>query len=160
MRTLLSLLFVLSIISCKKEDSKDIIGSIYPEEAVAASKDGAISLLDEGELSKSWEKRMDGAKLSGFEVAKGKTEGDVAEDFYMVVARTDEGIMVASLLEKKGDKFFFSTPGPEGGDSYLLVICKGECSGGCLPVVKSANGEKRVICSSCADCTKNELEVF
>lgn len=159
MKHLFIMFFVFFLFSCKNED-KATVGSIYPEEAAAIAKDGEIRLLDEAELQKSWEKRLEGMKLTAFEVIKGKTEGEDGEDYYMVLARTEDGIKVAALLEMRGDKFYFDASGQKDSESYLLVVCKGECDQGCLPAVKLAEGAKRIICSSCADCSKNEVEVF
>ncbi|WP_294822740.1 hypothetical protein [uncultured Flavobacterium sp.] len=161
MKCLFIVLFAFIVLSCKKEGSSQAtVGSIYPEEAVATTKNGVLTLLNEAVLSDSWEKRMDGVDLVGFEVVKGRTEGDAAEDFYMVVARTEEGVMVASLLEMRDNQFYFDTAGHEKAESYLLVVCKGACAEGCLPVVRITNGIKRIICSSCVDCAKNEVEVY
>ncbi|MGQ2982757.1 hypothetical protein [Flavobacterium sp.] len=159
MKHLFAVLFVFALISCKQGSGTDITGNADPEQAVAVNKNGVLSMVDEASIASSWESNMgDGSRLTAFEVVKGKTEGDTQEEFYMLVARTDKGTaMVASLLELKEDKFYFSS-GKDTG-SYVLVICKGECEGGCLPVAKNANGTTRLICSSCADCEKNEIGV-
>lgn len=159
MKRLFTVFLFLLVLSCKNERGATV-GSIYPEEAAAVVKDGAVKLLDEAELAGSWGKRTGGLKLIAFEVIKGKTEDDAAEDYYMVLARTEEGIKVAALLEMKGDKFYFDTAGQENAESYLLVVCKGACAQGCLPVVKLDNGILRIVCSACTDCSKKEVEVF
>jgi len=159
MKHLFAVLFVIVLISCKKGSGTDSTGTTDPGQAVAVNKNGVLSVVDEDKIASSWEANMNnGSRLTAFEVVKGKTEGDKEEEFYMLIARTDSGTaMVASLLELKEDKFYFST-GKDTG-SYVLVVCKGECEGGCLPVAKNANGITRLICSSCADCEKNEIGI-
>lgn len=159
MKRLFTVLLIFILISCKKEGSADISGSVPPGQAVASNEKGVLTVLDEDKIAKSWEGKMDGSiKLTAFEVVKGKTEGDKEEEFYMLVARTNDGAaMVASLLELRGNQFYFLSD--KDSESYVLVICKGECDGGCMPVAKNANGITRLICSSCADCEKNEIGV-
>jgi hypothetical protein len=158
MKRLFAIFFFLAVMSCKNEGGVTV-GSIYPEEAAAVSKDGVIKLLDQAELESSWGKRTGGLKLLAFEVVKGKTDDTAPEDYYMVVARTEEGTKVAALLEMKNDKFYFDTAG-QNAESYLLVVCKGACNEGCMPFVKLDNGVQRIVCSTCADCSKKEVEVF
>ncbi|AWH84990.1 hypothetical protein HYN59_07565 [Flavobacterium album] len=148
------------MLSCKKEGGTQNAGSIYPEQAVGMDNNGKYTIADEKALATAWEAKVEGkAKLTAFEIVKGTTEGDVAEDFYMLVARTEDGTAkVASLLELRGNKFYFGSEDHKGSESYLLVICRGECDGGCLPAVRKKDGVKHLICSSCADCEKNEIE--
>lgn len=160
MKCIFAVFLALVVLSCKKETAAAGSGSIYPEEAVGSNHNGTYTIADEKALAAAWEASVDGPeKLTAFEIVKGTTEGDVAEDFYMLVARTQDGTAkVASLLQLKGDKFYFGSEDHDGSESYLLVICKGECDGGCLPVARKKDGVKHLICSSCADCEKNEKE--
>ncbi len=161
MRCLFAALLVFLLISCKKEADTADPGNTYPKQAVGTVNNGAYTITKPDEIKKSWETYLGGTfKLAGFEIVKGKTEGDAVEDFYMIVARTEDGAAkVASLLELKSDKFYLGSVDNEGPGAYRLVVCKGECDNGCLPVVMIRNGAENLICSSCADCEKNEIGV-
>lgn len=130
------------------------------KEVVGVDNDGVYTISNPEEIAASWEKSVS-AELTGFEIVKSKTEGDAVEDFYMLVARTEDGTSkVASLLEFKDNKFYFLSPKQESTGSHVLVICKGDCDEGCLPLVRVKSGNRYLICSSCAECLKGESTIY
>lgn len=162
MRCLFAVMFVLLLLSCKKETTAENPGSIYPEQAIGAIQNGAYTIANPDELAKSWAAKADEISgLTGFEIVKGKTEGDATEDFYMLVATTKDGTAkVASLLELRENKFYFGSTGHNDSESYVLIICKGQCDTGCLPVARIKRGMKSLICSFCVDCIKVEKGIY
>lgn len=163
---LLIVILAICFVSCKNEvKSED--NSSYPRAVVGTNTNGVYEISDLSVIKENWEKQIS-KKLSGdiialeaFEIAKGKTEGDTAEDFYILIARNEKGTLHSSaLLELKDGKFYFEKESrPDSEEVYLNIVCSGECSEGCLPVVKSVNGSRFLVCSDCADCMKIENEM-
>lgn len=166
----LGAVFLILAFSCKNNTEKDAAtGDTYPLIAVGTNYNGDYEVNDPDALKKQWEAKLaedssfDKSKidLQGFEIIKGKTEGDAAEDFYMLVARSADGITkVAALLELKDKDFYFEKQkGPNGKYVYFNIVCTGQCDKGCLPVVKLINGKKYLQCTDCLDCVKTENEM-
>lgn len=160
------LLLAIFFISCKNEVKPEDDNS-YPRAVVGTNTNGNYEISDLSVIKKNWEmqisEKLDGAvvNLEVFEIVKGTTVGDAAQEFYILTARNDAGnINSSALLELRGDKFYFEKePRPDSEDVYLNIVCSGECNEGCLPVVKSVNGSMFLVCSDCADCMKIENEM-
>lgn len=150
---LLAVLFVLLLASCKN-DTAPKTGD-YPESIVGTAKGETYTATGTDVIKEHWEKALNekgGNKhLVAFEIVKSKTQGDTVKDFFMIVAKCDDGhSTMAALLKKKGNEFYFDKNNP------VSIICTGECNGGCLPAANAKNGAVFLMCSSCADCIKTD----
>jgi low affinity Fe/Cu permease len=154
--------FVLTLISCKKTE-KEPASVNYAQVVIGTTVNGRVQLADISAIKAKWEEAIKdeskNAKLSGFEILKGTVEGDEAAEYYMLVARTDDGaVKTASLLSIKDGKLYLGQDN-DSGRPLPLVICRGLCDDACAPVVNIRNGRQYINCTPCLDCKKHETEV-
>ncbi len=160
---LLIVLSVLLFMSCKNEVGSD--SESYPRAVVGINNNGVYEISDLPLIKKNWESQLDDSDgkitLEAFEIVKGTTEGESVEDFYMLIARSNDGTLKSSaLLELRDGKFYFEKQSrPNSNDVFLNVVCKGNCEQGCFPSVKVVNGGRQLFCSNCPDCMKVENEM-
>lgn len=110
------------------------------EQSVQLSLSGSVSLKD-------------------FQIKKAITEGDGAEECYILQASTYDGMAkVAALLELREGKFYF-VENPGAPHSYRITICTSNCESGCDPVVNIVDGTKILFCSSCPSCERIDSTV-
>jgi hypothetical protein len=162
------LLLVLLFAACnsKSDTTKDNTTS-YLNQAVGTNVNDTYTITNLDTIKAEWEKSLQiklnsasKVELKGFEIIEAQTEGDATADYYILHSRTDDGrTRVAALLELKGDKFYFDLNQLDNSEAYNIVICKGECDQGCLPIVRVQNEVKHLICSSCVDCEKFDGEM-
>ncbi|WP_297332023.1 hypothetical protein [Flavobacterium sp.] len=155
-------LFALGLVSCKNNE-KELPSVNYADIVVGTSNNGEAELADIAAVKTKWEaaikKGGKDASLIGFEIVKGTTEGGDPGEYYMLLARTDDGaIKTASLLTLKEGKLYFEHS-EDSGRALPLVVCSGLCDDGCLPVVSVRSGKKYINCTPCLDCKKHETEV-
>ena len=160
--------FVLLLTACnsKPEKTSEISDKQdYQELQVGVRKEGLLSVTNQEIIKKEWEKRLadDNTVLSlrDFKIVEGTTAGDSTEQFYMLVANTADGKMkAASLLVLKENVFYFDTyQDQDGSNFYSNIICEGDCTEGCDPIVTISNGRRYLNCSQCVDCVKKEGEI-
>ena len=156
----LLILFLLAACSDKKKSAPTTPAG-YTEEVIGTADSAAYTLLKADDIKRHWQKVVkgmlmakDSIALKKFEITKSKTKGDAAEDCYLLVAQTANGLIkVAALLELKDGKFYFE------GTDYKLMICQGECTGGCLPEVQLKGGKRILTCSPCLACEKIGIDI-
>jgi len=149
--------FVLLCTACKKEAPAEHSGK-YPEIVVATANGDVFTVANANIIKPQWElvlsKNSTAKTIQALEVVKGKTEGEAVKDFYMLIAKCNDGrTSMATLLEKKGNDFYFDKSNP------FTVICTGDCEGGCLPVAKYSMGSVNLVCSACGNCIKREHSI-
>lgn len=154
--------FALTLFSCKNND-KEVPSVNYADIVVGTVNSGKPQLSDIEAVKAKWEGAIKGknkdAKLTGFEIVKGIAEGKEGGEYYMLLARTEDGsVRTASLLTINEGKLYFEHS-DDSGRAMPLVVCTGLCDDGCLPVVTVRNGKKYINCTPCLDCKKHETEV-
>lgn len=159
MKTLIASLFAFLLLFSCKEEKSEFEQMESHNVAVGKIANGEILMEDIAAIKQKWEKAVEqetkGAKLEGFEIVKGTPENNPGGEYYMLLARTDDGsVMTSALLKLDSDKLFLASNGE--GD-MPLVICKGLCSKGCMPIVTASEGELYINCTPCLDCTKKEM---
>lgn len=161
-----SIMVVLLILSCKNENSVKTLS--YAQEAVGEHNNGVFTITNEEVIKAEWESQLkaessdsSSVNLEAFEIIKGKVEDDNSEDYFMLIARSNDGYTkAAALLELKEDKFYFQNVEGSDDDIYNYTVCRGDCNEGCMPVVKYSNKTKYIICSPCIDCMKIENNMY
>jgi len=164
MKNIYSLLLLLVVVvSCnKKEEAKPVVVNKTPvsEIVIGLENDGKYSVSGIDTITYKWNayinerlKPADSIILRDFEIIKTKTKGESIEDCYLLVAKAEkEKINIGAVLTLKAGKFYAST---HNSDSYEIIICSGVCGADiCNPNVVVAGGAKRLVCSSCDECTK------
>lgn len=160
---LLIVLSVMLFVSCK--NGGETGNESYPRAVVGINNNGVYEISDLPLIKKNWESQIDDSEgkitLEAFEIVKGTTEGESVEDFYILIARSDDGTLKSSaLLELRDNKFYFEKQSrPNSDDVFLNIVCKGNCDQGCFPAVKVVNGGRQLVCSNCPDCMKVENEM-
>lgn len=164
----LFLLLVFTACNTKNDGNDKKTEAEYFEDAAGTAKNGKYTVLSPDVLKIKWETNLkkelapvNDVELTGFEIIKGKTEGETTEDYYMLISKTaDEFTKVAAVLELKDDKFYFKMR--EGGNvkSYQTIICRGKNQVACKPVVRVSEGLRDLVCSSNVDCEKIDCEIY
>lgn len=162
MKKLLPLVLLLLIaLSCKNGGNA---GSNYLKEPVGSIKNGKFTITNLADIKEQWQAAAGQESTAGmpesFEIVQGTTQGDVQQDYHILVSKNKDGsVKTAALLSLKGNKFYFEKQ--QGAESmiYFKVICSGSCPTGCNPVVRITGNSKFLVCTPCADCIKAEGEM-
>ena len=161
----LMLLLVTACTSKTEKTSETISEQNYEEFEVGYKKEGSFKISNLDLVKKEWENRLqsDGRAISlkNFRIVEGTTAGDSAQLYYILVANSADGkIKTASLLNLKDTVFYFETYRDQDNSTfYSNIICEGDCTEGCDPIVTISNGKRYLNCSQCPNCLKNEGEI-
>lgn len=162
MKKVLFLAIILLIaIACKKDAPAAVTGS---EQPVGINNNGRYELAGINSVKEQWQAALERSgsadKLEHFTIIKSTTQGDVAEDCYILVASNKSGnVKTAAMLYLEDNNFYLKKQqGPESL-VYLNIMCKGICPRGCDPVVQVNNENRYLVCSPCIDCVKSEKEM-
>lgn len=164
MRTFIYSFLIVFVLAGCSEKKKPVPAPAagYTSEVLGTTDGAKHTLLNTDDIRRHWQKVVkgmlmakDNVELTGFEIRKTKTQGDAVQDCYLLAAQTEDGfIKVAALVELKDGKFYFEDP-----EDYKLMICQGECTGGCVPVAQVNGGKKSLICSPCLSCEKIGIDI-
>ena len=165
MKCIIASVFMMFLfVSCKGEKEQN---ASHPDMGLVVGKleNNNFELMNTKLIEKEWSERIspkgESISFKGFEIIKGQTQGDSKDDFYMLYARTDDGITrAAALLTLVDGEFYFQKNETETGSIYTVIQCNGECSKGCLPIVIEKNGSKYLSCSPCDNCLKTEKSII
>jgi len=153
-RYLLALLISITLISCRETSTES--GGVYPSITVGTEKNGSFIVANARIIRAEWEKKLREAEgimgsITSLEILKSKTTGKAPEDFYMLLAKVNDGqtAMATVLVEKEGSFYFDEVNG-------IITVCSSKCEEGCLPQGISQEGKIRLACGKCADCAKTE----
>lgn len=162
---LAGLLFILVLVSCTtKKENKDQAKEIkVASGSIGVNNNGEYQITVNDTISKKWEMQLkenfglsDSISFTKFEIVKTTTQGDAAEDSYLLITHTsDNRSAIALILDRRGDYFYFYTQLSGKAFASHVIMCssnRGEL--GCTPVVLLHNTEKDLICSSDSDCQK------
>lgn len=160
-----SFLMVFLFVSCNGDKKQK---DEHPEDmglVVGKVEGNTFELMNTKRIEKEWSERVSPKgeliTFKGFEIIKGKTQGDSKDDFYMLYARTDDGATrVAALLTLLDGEFYFQKNETDTGSIYTVIQCNGDCAEGCLPIVIDKNGNKHLSCSPCDNCLKTEKSII
>lgn len=164
-RFLCSLLLLFLVTACnnKNETSSQKPTPDYFKVEVGLDNNGSYTVVNINSVKGLWEnyvKQVLGSaksiELTDFRIVKARAAGADAPlaDNYMLISRTADGLTkAAALLELKGDKFYFLKEA-ENAIAYSVLVCAGQCSNGCDPIVVNAEGKQLLNCSECVDCNK------
>ena len=170
-RYIYSLFFLLVIAACnnKKESAKVVMPDYFKQE-IGIDKEGEYKVTGQDSIKSLWQDYVAQAlgsqrevQLKDFKIVKAKTKENEEEtgavDYYMLVSSTADGkIKAAALLELKGDKFYFLKTA-ENAVTYSVLVCAGECSEGCNPIMSITRGGQLLNCSECLECNKMDGEI-
>jgi hypothetical protein len=162
-KTLLFILALLLVLSCKEQGNKSVTDS-YLDQPVGINNDGKFEITNLNVIKDQWQAALKSEhydeQLTNFTIKKSLTQGEAQQDYYILLGKNDKGtIKTAAILNLKGNKFYFEKQ--EGAESlvYLKILCAGDCPSGCDPVVNVVNNKKFLICTPCEDCFKADKEM-
>jgi hypothetical protein len=161
---LFMLLLLLTACNSKQEPMPKN-GINYLEAPVGTTSNGSFIISNLQNIKKEWEARLSTSEkqvtLKDFKIVSGTTAGDEHQQYYMLLANSEDGkVSTASILTLKVGRFYFEKQPSSGEDAiYLNIICEGTCTDGCAPVVSILSGSKYLNCSPCGNCTKKDMEM-
>lgn len=161
MKKIAALLLMLTLLPACKGSNDSAAGATGGK--VGTILNGETEIIDAESIKINWEnvvkKANPDVELLGFEIIKGVTGGESQEDYYMMLARTDDGhLKAAALLEPADNALYYAYTSHSDG-VVPLTICQGPCDTGCVPEVIVKGGVKMISCTACVDCTKKEMEM-
>lgn len=165
-----ALLTILAIIvlavacnSKQEEPTVNVKGLNNIQSPVGHIKNGSYKIYSGKEIKSKWQSRLFGTNkesLAGLKIIKGITTGDRQEEYYMLVANSKTSRVAALLTLKEGKFYFQDQGGSEPDNTYLSIVCQGECSNGCDPYVTLYGDIMYLNCSPCGECVKKETEIL
>lgn len=170
-RYIYSLFFLLILAACnnKKESASTAMPDYFKDE-IGVNEGGVYRVTGQDSIKPLWEGYVmqtlglqKEIELKDFRIVKASTksqeEGAEAVEYYMLVSSTADGkTKAAALLDLKGDKFYF-LKAAEKAVTYSVLVCVGECSEGCDPVMSITRGGQFLNCSECVECNKMDGEI-
>lgn len=166
-----SLFLLLFLAACNnKKESAPMAMPDYFKLEIGVNEDGVYKVTGQDSIRDSWETYVaqtigyqKDTKLKDFRIVRAMAQGQDEEaamtEYYMLVSSAADGkTKAAALLELRGDKFYFLKTN-EDAVTYSVLICTGECSEGCDPVMSVTRGGQFLNCSECVECKKMEGEI-
>lgn len=153
-----------------KKESASAATPDYFKLEIGVNENGVYKVTGQDSIRDSWERYVSQAhgsqkdsRLKDFRIIKAETKSQDEEtqpvEYYMLVSSTADGkTKAAALLELKDGKFYFLRT-DEDAVTYSVLVCAGECSEGCDPIMSVNRGRQFLNCSECVECNKMDGEI-